>query len=195
MAEVKKEPPTPFAYPKVKIKFKDVFNFKEFYVVMYSWLKSNQWIDKTTGGQVEFMEEFHLEKTGATGAKEHIIYWEVEKKRTDYIKFSMSISISTIFLNQTEIMKEGKKIKTNIGEIKVEITARLHSDYKAEWTNHWLLGPFQKKIEETVFKNEMEAEEDKLYKQLYEFQSEIKRYLQLQQFMGSGTEFIPAKEV
>ena len=110
MAEVKKEPPTPFAYPKVKIKFKDVFNFKEFYVVMYSWLKSNQWIDKTTGGQVEFMEEFHLEKTGATGAKEHIIYWEVEKKRTDYIKFSMSISISTIFLNQTEIMKEGKNL-------------------------------------------------------------------------------------
>lgn len=194
MGELKNPPPA-IEYPKVKLKFKDVFNFKELYVVMFAWLKDNDWKDKTTGEDIEFMEEFFLEKTGSTGAKDHIIYWEVEQEVTDYIKFTMSIAISTIFLNQTEIMKEGKKIKTNIGDLKIEITARLHPDYKAEWINHWLFGGLQKVIDETVYKNELSHEKAKLYKQLYEFQAEIKRYLKLQQFMTPSTDFMPAKEV
>ncbi len=144
MGEEKKAPPKPIEFPKVKVRFKDIFNLKEIYIVMYAWLKDNQWKDKTTGKDVEFMEEFFLEKTGPTGAKDQRFYWEVEKKRTEYIKFSMTISVLTLFLNQTEVMKEGKKIKTNIGDMKIEIVARLHPDFEGAWINHWLFGGLQK---------------------------------------------------
>ena len=196
MAAKRKDPPEPIEYPLVTLKFRDLFVFKDLYGAMYSWLKHEGWVDKVSGSSVDYVEEFYLEKIGSTGAKDHIIYWELEKFMGDYFKYSMSIGISTIFLNTTEMMQDGKKIKADIGDLKITIQVRLHPDYKGEWTNHFLFGPFHDHVKETIFKGDFTYHKQKLYKQLYEFQAEIKRYLNLKQFMGPGEGgFIPAKEV
>ncbi len=74
------------------------------------------------------------------------------------------------------------------------MTARLHPDYKAEWTNHWLLGPFHKLAQDRIMKDDFSYHKNKVYKQLYEFQAEIKRYLKLTQHKDAEG-FIPEKEV
>lgn len=197
MAEKKKDPPAPIEFPAVEIKFKDLFSFSELYTIMFIWLKNEGWKDKVTGDDVEFMEELYLEKTGATGAKDHMIYWEIEKPISgDFFKYSMSISIKTTYLNPTELMLNGKKVKADIGEVGIKIVARLHPDYKAKWVNNPLLGSFYGWMETTVFKNEFAVHKAKVYKQLYGFQAEIKRYLKLKQFMSGKEEgFMPEKQV
>lgn len=192
----RKEPPAPIEFPAVQIKFKDVFDFKELYNIMFVWLKNEGWKDKTTGEDIEYMEEFYLEKTGPTGAKDHIIYWEAEKIASDFFKYSLSVGITTTYLNPTELMLNGRKVNANIGEVGIKITAKLHPDYKGDWVNSMLLGPFFSWMESTVLKNEYSVHKAKIYKQLYGFQAEIKRYLKLKQFMSGKEEgFIPEKQM
>jgi hypothetical protein len=191
-----KEPPAPIEYPAVEIKFKDLFDFKELYMIMFAWLKEQGWKDRTTGEDVEYMEEFYLEKTSAAGAKDHIIYWDVDKFASDYFKYSMNIKITTTYLNLTELMQNDKKITVNNGEVGIKIVAKLHPDYQGKWINHWALGPFHDYMSTTVLKKESDLHKVKIYKQLYGFQAEIKRYLKLKQFMSGKDEgFIPEKRV
>lgn len=192
----RKAPPATIDYPTIQIKYNDLFNLKELYVLMFAWLKENGWKDKTTGEDTEYMEEFYLERTGPTGAKDHIIYWDVEKMVSDYFKYSMSISINTLFLNPTEVMSNGQKVKTNVGEVKIQITPKLHPDYNADWENHWILGSLHPLMVKTFLKNGYIYHKAELYKAVYQFQGEIKRYLKLKQFMPETEEgFIPEKQV
>jgi|GEM_PF-4655832 len=197
MADKRRDPPAPIEFPTVQIKFKDLFDFKELYMTMFIWLKNEGWKDKTTGEDLEYMEEFYLEKTGPTGAKDHIIYWEAEKIASDYFKYSLSIAITTIYLNPTELMLNGKKVKADVGEIGIKITAKLHPDYNGAWVNSTFLGPFHDTwLVPTVLKNEYSVHKAKIYKQLYGFQAEIKRYLKLKQFMSGKEEgFLPEKQM
>src|SRR3972149_5577457 len=95
-----------------KIKYDGILSFADFYKFCYNWLTDE------TGLIVA--EEKYAEKL--SGESKNIdIVWAGKRKLTDYFQFEAKITFKVLALTQIEINKDGKKIKTNKGNVEVGI--------------------------------------------------------------------------
>lgn len=172
--------------------YKDVFNLEYLYKNLLWWLQEEGY--KEVG---KWQEKLYLERVGPTGAKEHWIWWRVKKKTGPYYEWFLNVDIHTLFLEKTEVMHEGKKVKSNKGEIEIFFNAKMVIDSKGEWKNHWLLKHdfIQKLWKLRMMKSEIEEQEDLLYKDVYRLQNMLKQYLGLKGFIHeyTGEPFTPVK--
>ncbi|MGK0209045.1 MAG: hypothetical protein ACI83O_000308 [Patescibacteria group bacterium] len=151
------------------IKKKGNFNFTETYTYMYNWLKDLGYLVKEKG---------YTEKSGEAG-KEILILWEAEKKVTDYYKYIIRVEFFILTMTSVEIVRDGKKIKTNKGDLKLSIKAELVKDYEAQWEQT----PFQKFMrgiyEKYIIRSANEEYKEELALEAVEVVSNIKAYLEL----------------
>ncbi len=169
---------------KLSLKYKDVFVLDELYKLVFYWLRDNDWIDpvyKTS----ENYETSYLQKDSSSGTKDHIIIWDVEKVPLEsaYFKYKLNIKFATLVIKSVEVMHQGKKIKANDGEIKMEIQSILELDYKGEWENHWFLKHFNRLWKKRIYKAEIDNHDDQLREDTYELYNAIKKYLNLKGFL------------
>jgi hypothetical protein len=148
------------------IKRKGYWHFMDLYEFCFSWLKNHEFLLK---------ENLYSEKLD-TGGKEIKIEWEAERTLSKYFKEEISLSWHILLLNDAEIEVDGKKIKTNKGELKIKISAELVSDYKDEWKNKAI----QKIYEKFIIKDIGEDYEDDLEHTTKEFISDLKTFLEVQ---------------
>jgi hypothetical protein len=154
---------------KTKIKKKGIFNYKDLYNFTYNWLK-----DRGYG----IKENEYTEKS-AGGAKEIQLKWEAGKKVTEYFKNSISVNWHIMQLKDTEIERDGKKEKTNTGDLKLDIKADLVRDYEERWEDkrQWkfLRGIYEKYVIRTT----VESYEDRVKEDAVDFVNDVKAYLEL----------------
>jgi hypothetical protein len=155
---------------KNKVKQKGYWNFTELYNFCYDWLKDNGYKVKEKG---------YTEKLTSFG-KELIIEWEIGKKVTDYYKNTMKMKWHILGMKDAEIEREGKKESTNKGEVGIELTADLETDYEHKWEQKpiwkFLRGIYDKYIVRTT----TEEYEDRLEDDAKEFVEQIKSFLQIE---------------
>lgn len=175
---------------KFRIKFKDIFDLGEFYGILKDWLLEYGWSSVDTDGNIEGNEEYfetlYLEKEGAQGEKEHIWWWRLQKIPTDnsYYKFHLDINFHNIAIVKTEVVRDGKKIKANKGEIEMNIAALLEFDYKGEWSSHPFLKFFNELFPKRIFRQEIYAMHKlELYREAYVLQAFIKKWFKLKRFL------------
>jgi len=76
-------------------------------------------------------------------------------------------------------MQNGKKFKTNHGEIRVTVQALLETDHKHEWRNH----PFLKGVYELfwrrIFWKNMESHKQEVLTHANDLHERIKKYFEL----------------
>jgi hypothetical protein len=106
--------------------------------------------------------------------------WKGSSKITDYFKFEIDVSLRIIGLTKVELNQEGKKIKTNKGNVEISIKGILVRDYQGKFEST----PFRKFLrsiyEKWVITSKIDQYEDQLAGDCNEFLSQAKAYLDLE---------------
>jgi hypothetical protein len=153
---------------KEKFKHTGYWKYKEVYDMMYDWFKERDY---------KLKENLYNEKI-LTNGKEVITKWEAEKKITDYFKFQIKADWHILGMKDVEIEVDGKKVKTNKGEVEIIFAGNLIKDYEKRWEDKpfwkFLRGVYEKYVvRETV--DELEDElEDRVKEVIYDLKAFLK---------------------
>ncbi|MBT5022332.1 hypothetical protein HOK51_02795 [Candidatus Woesearchaeota archaeon] len=180
---------------KLRVTYKDVFSVKGLYKVLRQWLAEEGYcgLDSTD----KWIENLYVERIGANGGKEIWIWWRTSKEVDGNFKFILNVDFHLLNMQPSEIMHEGKKMKTDVGEVDVEFYAFLQFDPKGEWDDHFFLSnPLVSKWWlNKAYKRSIDKKAEELYKDAYRLQSAMKQYLELKAFLHeyTGKPFHPYK--
>ena len=108
------------------------------------------------------------------------IEWDARKKISDYFKQKIKVKWHILGLNDAEVEVDGKKVKTNKGELKLTVDGILERDYEETWekspTNKFLRGIYDKYIIKTT----IDEYEDRLFLKANSFFEDTKAFLALE---------------
>lgn len=155
---------------KEVIKNKGFFNYSDLYAFCYNWLK-----DEGFG----IAEKEYVEKVSGFG-KEIMIEWEAGKKVTDYFQNKIKLKWHILGLQDAEVERDGKKEKTNKGDLKMTFSAEIVRDYEDRWetTKTW---KFLRSIyEKYIIRTTVDEYEDRLNGTAESFVEDVKAYLMLE---------------
>ena len=178
-------------FTPVKVKYKDIFDMKEFYTALYYWLMEYGWSDSngTKEGKSPGKERFETlynEKISPDGkAKEHFIRWRLKKMApdTNKMRYYIDINFHTIALTSAEVVRDGQKIKANKGEVEITIHAFIEKIYETELGEHKLLKYFKDLFIKRIYKQEFETRKKELYQEIYVLQNFIKQWFKLKRYL------------
>ncbi len=154
-----------------KIKYKGIFNFTEFYKFCY------QWLTDETG--LLIAEDKYKEKLMGD-VKNIDVEWTGKKDMTDYFRFKCSVTFKIVALGNTEITQDGKKVKTNTGEIEVTVKGYLVKDYKGKFENNAFQKFLRSIYEKMVIPSRVDEFQDKVIDDCGDFLAQAKAYLDLE---------------
>ena len=167
---------------KIKLKYKDVLDFDEFYTALYYWVMQHEWRDEDSGD--EFFESYYGEKVNQGGAKEIWIRWRPTREPDDgkFFKYFLDIDIHCIGLSAVEIVKDGRKIKAMKGEVEIVIAGYMLQKFISEFAKHDILKHFSSVFTKKIYKSNIDARGKQLYHEIYELQHFIKQWLKLKRY-------------
>lgn len=179
---------------KYRVKYKDIFDLKKFYEDLHEWLKEHGW--KDLEDDWDHFETFYLEKIDMAGFKEIWIKWRPYKipAPNAYYRYWLDFDYHCTGLKSTEVVKEGKKLKADKGEVELFITAVMELDIDGKWSKHPFLKYFQKIFPERIFRRDIEDHQKELYREAYELQSFIKQWFKMKRYLPyeETTSFFPS---
>ena len=166
-----------------RVKFREQFNLKAIYVFMHEWLVQEEW---ATRNDSEFPETFFGQNESALGGTEVWWNWRFTKPPgagttgpNSYYQWRLNINGHVVLLREVEVVKNGRKIKTNWGEIEVIIDSKVETDYNNKWRKHSILKHFEDLFRSRIFKAELLKSRDELYRETYRLQTAIKDHLDM----------------
>ena len=164
-----------------RVKNKDYFHMKNLYIMLREWLVEEGFAPEV---DPDFPEKLYLHRETQTAGDELWIWWRCEKDiGSSYYKYMLDLDYHIILLRDAEVMHQGKKFKTNWGEVEIKIWAKLLLDHKGEWKKNPFLKHINKVFHQRIFKNELEAHRIDLYRYAYRIQEAIKTYLKLKIYL------------
>ncbi len=177
-----------------KIKYNDVWDFKEFYVNLHDYLKDKGWKDH--GRDSDDYEYYWFEQDDGN-RKEYYVKWKMYKNipGSKLFKYYLDWSAHLVPLNKHEFILDGKKMKADKGEIEMNMYFYLHEDPEGIFQRNW----FMKKIHDFFFKRFWKKEKLMkivgLLKESGEIQQTIKKWFKIYaHFSDENTElFYPSK--
>ncbi len=153
-----------------QIKKKGYWNYSDLYTFLFNWLKDESYTIK---------EKKYVEKLSDFG-KEIQIEWEAVKKVSDYFRNTIKIKWHILGMKDAEIERDGKKEKTNKGEVKLDIQAVLERDWQDKWEDRpfwqFLRGIYDRYILFTT----IDEYEDRIIDTAVDLVADAKAFLELQ---------------
>lgn len=153
-----------------KIKHKGIFDFKELYNVLYTWLVDQGY---------DVNEKSYKENIGAGGAKEVEIKWVAYRKISDYFRFVLKVEWRIIGLSNVEVEIEGVKTPMNRGNAEIKVSSVLEKDYESRWENRPFFKFLRTLYDRYLIPGRIEQYEGKLLGEMDEFIAQIKSFLSL----------------
>jgi hypothetical protein len=154
-----------------KAKYNGIMDFPEFYKFCYNWLVEEAGLN--------VVEEKYAEKI--TGDSKNIdIAWAGSKKITDYFKEEVKVSFQIIGLTKIEIVKDGRKVKTNNGSVEIKIKGTLIRDYEGKFETTPTKKFMRSIYEKWVIPSRLNEFEGKIVGDCDEFLSQTKAFLDLE---------------
>ncbi len=170
-------------FQPMRLKYKDVFDLKGFYEAVHEWLLENDWKDKET--KLDYWENYYGERIAQGGMREIWIQWRPWKIPNDDMKIEYYLDFDwhCIAVTNTEIVRDGKKIKLNKGEVELKIRAYIEKTYEKELEQYGILKPFVKLFTQKAYNNELEMREKELYQETYALQNFIKQWFKMKRYL------------
>jgi hypothetical protein len=187
--------------PEFRIKIREVFSLRNFYILLHQILAQEGWMGKGGDADHRDIETLYSEnvyqKGIHRGGKEMWIWWRAEKfrdgKKSGYFKNTLDIDLHVVYLQNVEVIQQGKKMQAQNAEIEIFIRPKVLSDYKGEWDNHWLLKHLKHIYEHRIMHGDIEKQEKDLWREAYYLQSKMKKYLQMRNYASTPSMFFPEK--
>ncbi len=177
--------------PVFTVKYKDVFSLKNLYVMMHELLLEEHWMgfddqeeDLLAHSDIETLYSENVYQHGIHyGGKEIWVWWRAKKQpmRRDNFYFLNTLDLDwhCVHTEEREIVHQGKKMKTQFGELEIFFKPRIISDVGHKWENHKFLKHFKKIYEKRIMHAHIEKREKDLWRDVYRLQSKVKAYLNL----------------
>ena len=192
-------------FSPLKVKYKDVFDLKAFYEELWEWCKEHGWKDWEQ--DLDNFERFYGERVTTGGVKEIWIRWRAWKpaegtpsikqnnKELGYINYYLDIDFHVLGLGSAEIVKDGKKIKADKGEIEVTIKPFIEKNYEYEFQKHPLLQHVLDVFSGRIYMSKLEERKKELYREAYVMQTFIKQWFKMKTYLPyvQGENFFPSK--
>lgn len=153
-----------------KLKYTGIWDFKQVYRFVYDWLSDSGYSLKETN---------YSEKIKPDG-KEIEIRWEAKRKISDYFQFLITIDWLILGMTETEVQKEGAKMKMNKGYLEIKFSAVLVKDYEHRWENTALIKFLRGVYDRYIIKGRVEGYEDKLMGEIDELIAQTKAFLAIE---------------
>jgi len=153
-----------------KVKYRGLFDFPETYKFAYQWLSEERGFS--------LAETAYKEKIKGD-SKEIEIEWKGASKITDYFKFEIKVEMKIFGLTDVEIVKDGRKVKTNSGEIEIKIKGTLVRDYEGKFEKSASQKFMRSIYEKWVIPSRVDEYEGKLIGVCDEFLAQMKAFLDL----------------
>lgn len=177
--------------PEFRVKYRDVFSLRNLYIMLHQTLLEEGWLGKDGDPDHADIESLYSENVYQRGihrgGKELWFWWRAAKfpegKYSGYLKNFLEIDAHVVYLQNVEVVHQGKKMTAQNGEIEMFFRARIESDYKDEWQKHWFLKYMKPIYEKRILHTEIEKREKELWRDAYRIQAKIKQYLQLRTFI------------
>lgn len=109
---------------KYTINYKDVFDLKYLYMIMHEWLIENSFASRDDS---KFGETFYLQRNKPAG-RDLLIRWRLVSKTpmgSNIWEYHLDIDWLVLLLNKVELIKNGKKVKAEKGEVQIDVSAKL----------------------------------------------------------------------
>ncbi|MBW3020984.1 hypothetical protein KY334_06830 [Candidatus Woesearchaeota archaeon] len=178
--------------------FQDPFNFKNLYKLIKFWLEDNGYINGNGTSEKE-IEIFYSEQVRLGDVKEYHIWWRTNRQpKNQYFKYKIDVNFLGLGMKNTEVVKNDKKHKMQIGEITVMLKATLvteANDKSDKWKNHWFYSGIRNWFREKWYRAKIEQHENILYEEIYKLQTAIKEYLELYQYTTAPDLFFNKKGI
>ncbi len=169
----------------IKMKYKDIFNLRDFYETLYYWFREYGWqgITNTGKDQEEQFEILFHEQHLPGGAKNVTIKWRLQKKAPNAsgLHYYIDMDFIVIALTNTEVIREGRKLKTNKGEIGMEIKGFIEKKYEKDFGNDGFLKFFLGLFNDRVYSTS--DHEKHLYREMYVLQNFIKQWFKMKRYL------------
>lgn len=168
--------------PALKMKYKDIFNLKEFYKALHEWFKEYEWKDMES--EDDRWESYYGERSSPGGAKEIWIWWRLYKKapETEYLNYYLDLDFHVIGLVPTEVIKGGNKIKTQSGEIELKIRGYVELKYMSKFKESAILSRLEKLFTKRIYKGTTERERE-LYQEVHALYNFVKQWFKLKRYL------------
>lgn len=174
-------------FSPMKVKYKDVFDLKAFYENFKEWLTDQGWHGETNDGKFDFdhWETLYAERIDRTGAKELWIRWRPvkEPEKAPFLKYYWDINYRVTGMSSVEIVKEGRKIKADKGEMEITIRAFIEEKYKSEFEKKAVLKQVKDLFAQRVYKKTLEDRKKELYQETYVLQNWIKQWFKMKRYL------------
>ncbi len=177
--------------PEFRVKYRDVFSLRNLYIMLHEMLLEEGWLGKDNDKEHADIETLYSEnayqKGIHRGGKELWFWWRASKfpegKYSSYLKNFLDIDAHIVYLQNVEVVHQGKKMTAQNAEIEMFFRAKIESDYNNEWEKHWFLKYMKPVYEKRVIHVEIEKREKELWRDVYRIQAKVKQYLQLRTFV------------
>jgi len=175
---------------KWELEYVDVFHFKNFYKATHDFLEQEGWVDPEDDG-INWEYLYFERVIPPSGIKEHRTWWRMQivPNNSSYVRYLMKVEYRGLYMQPIEVMLDGKKYKTWKGDITIYCEAILQLDYQNKWKKHWFLKHFDEFFRNRIYKPYWEAHKLELYKKSYQFNREVKKFLQMKSPMKEPTTF------
>ena len=154
---------------KEKLKQTGYWKYSEIYDMTFNWLKDQGYLLK---------EDLYNEKLQSNG-KEVIIKWTAIRKVTDYFMFEIKLEWHILGMNDAEVEIDGKKVKTNKGEVEIVFKGNLVKDYEKRWEDKPIWKFLRGVYEKYVIRETVDEYEDDLEDEVKEIVSDVKAFLRI----------------
>lgn len=171
-----------------KVKFKDIFNLKQFYIALHHWLDEYGWHGhKRKGKSIKpdgfKYEIYYREKIGGGGAKEMDILWRMyrDAPNSNWLRQHLDFKFKVLALTGTTVIRDGQKLKAHKGEVTIEVTAGIEKLFIPAFEKHPFLKPFLQIFDKRVY--EFQEKEKELMQEVYVLMNFIKQWFKLKRYL------------
>ena len=178
--------------PTIEVVYKEAFLLLPLYRATKQWLVQNFYLDSAEDPRFETSGEilYHYRKgTSLSPAEQELRIWWRSKNTeggNSFYSYHIDLDWNIIQMYDVEIMKDGKKIKAQKGEIRLKIRPYIdvmdfHSKGIMRVFDHW--------FKERLIKKNLEGHRKILYRDAYRLQGMIKKYLEMKTFIPEEEPF------
>ena len=183
--------------PEFRVKYRDVFSLRNLYIMMHELLLEEGWAGSDgsrEGDDVEILYSENVYQKGIhRGGKELWFWWRLQKlpegKYSSYFKNFLDIDAHVVYLQNVEIVNQGKKMTAQNAEIEMFFRAKIKKDYTGAWGKHWMLKYVKPIYEARIVNQEIDKREKELWRDVYRIQAKLKQYLGLRNYVATTEPF------
>ena len=164
--------------PRLTIQYRDPFLFKTLYFLIYEWLLDNGYADEDRG---EKRLEKHYEEQRHKDLRHYRIWWRSYRmiQNSSFVKYHLDVDYLGLAIQQVEIMKEGKRIKAQSGEINVFIDAWVEVDFQEYFRKNIIMRSFQDVFKTRWMKKNLEGHKEEIKRDAFRLHGTIKKWFEL----------------